>query len=81
MKKLYYVSNILNLGIRWKRVVTFMFLAIYPWRQSPHYPLGCVGTKTDTDVMVKRKVPFSYLKSCYVHLNSEANTVSLDNRN
>jgi hypothetical protein len=32
-------STILNLITRWKWVVNFMTLPLYPWGNSPHYPL------------------------------------------
>jgi hypothetical protein len=35
-----YISTILNLGSRWKCVVSFMPLLLYRWLKSPQYSLS-----------------------------------------
>jgi hypothetical protein len=39
MEEWEYSSTILDLGIRWRRVIKFTPLPLYPWEKSPWYPL------------------------------------------
>jgi len=49
--------HILNLGTRWRQVVSFMTWPLYSWAKSPHYTLDRVGgpQRVGLDTEVKRK--------------------------
>jgi hypothetical protein len=40
MEKWKYISTVLDLGTRQRRVVSFTPRPLYPWGKSPRYPLG-----------------------------------------
>jgi hypothetical protein len=52
-------TPILNLGIRWRRVVSFMPRPFYPQTKSPctHWIGGWVVPRAVLDTVVKRKIP------------------------
>jgi hypothetical protein len=60
-----YSSNFLNLGNRWKRVVSFMTLPLYSRGTIPgtHWKGACVGFRADGDAVEKRKIPTPCRKS------------------
>jgi hypothetical protein len=57
-----YTSTILNLGARWRWVVIFVGLPLYPREQLP-LPFGWVGPKAGLDDSEKWKPPCPYRES------------------
>jgi hypothetical protein len=53
------VPHLLDLGTRWKWVVSFTSQPLYPQRKSPgtHWIGGWVGPRAVLDMVVKRKIP------------------------
>jgi hypothetical protein len=50
--------HILDLGTRWRRVVSFTLRPLYPQVKSPRYPLGgWVDPRGGLNTVVKRKIP------------------------
>jgi hypothetical protein len=58
MKEWKYISSILNLGVRWKWVVSFTTLPLYP--RANRYPCGWVGSRDNLEVMEERKIVSPY---------------------
>jgi hypothetical protein len=54
-------STIVDLGIRWRWVVSFTPRSLYYRRKSPRYPLGgWMGPRAGLDVVKQRKIFSSY---------------------
>lgn len=47
---------ILNLGIRWRRVIRFMFLSDFPWKRDSFIPNGCESRCFQKCLVVMAKV-------------------------
>jgi hypothetical protein len=60
MGKWRYSSTILDLGIRWRRVVSFTPRSLYSQRKIPKYPLDrrLCGPQTGLDAVEKRKISY-----------------------
>jgi hypothetical protein len=52
-----YSSSVLDLGIRWRRVVSSMLRTFYPEERAPgtHWIRGWVGSRAGLDTVEKRR--------------------------
>jgi hypothetical protein len=49
--------RILDLGCRWRKVVSFVPLALYPQGKSPRWIGAWVASRANPDAVVKVKIP------------------------
>jgi hypothetical protein len=64
------LHSFIDLGTRWKWVVSFTLRPLYPQRKSPWYPLDrrLGGFRDGLDATVKRKIPSTVMVRPYIFM-------------